>query len=171
MQETINAQVLTPINTSISGLNALMSALEKNPELIQKCSDETIRNVSGQLGQIVSNINGPMMQIHQMLSQLIYKPSVKGSVGEKVLAEIWPGDFGKDIITPLGGAGREDFLVTSYPDMGFNRYGERISVERKSGKQRYTGAHFEQTVRHSIERGVHTQSLPMIHRIIFLKKQ
>jgi hypothetical protein len=50
-----------------------------------------------------------IQQIYQILSQLIYKPSVKGSVGEKVLVEIWPGDFGRDIITPLGGAGREDF--------------------------------------------------------------
>ena len=154
VQETINAQVLTPMNTSMSGLNALMSALEKNPELIQKCSNKTIQNVSGQLGQIVSSINGPMMQIHQMLSQLIYKPSVKGSVGEKALAEIWPGDFDKDVVTMLGGAGREDFLVTPYLDSGFNRYGDRISVERKSGKQKYTGAHFEEAVRHSIERGV-----------------
>jgi hypothetical protein len=88
-----------------------------------------------------------------MLSQLIYKPSVKGSVGEKVLAEIWPRDFGKDLIEMLGGAGREDFLVTPYLNTGFNRYGERISVERKSGKQKYTGGHFEEAVRHSIERG------------------
>jgi hypothetical protein len=153
IQQTINAQVLTPINTSISGLNALMSALEKNPELIQKCSDETIRNLSGQLGQIGSSVNGPMLQIHQMLSQLIYKPSVRGSVGEKVLAEIWPRDFEKDLIKMFGGAGREDFLVTPYLNTGINRYGDRISVERKSGKQRYTGAHFEEGVRHSIERG------------------
>ena len=45
VQQTINAQILTPINTSISGLNALMSTLEKNPELIQKCSEETMRNL------------------------------------------------------------------------------------------------------------------------------
>jgi hypothetical protein len=153
VQQTINEQVLSPISSSISGLNALMTALEKNPELIQKCSDETMRSLSGQLNQIVSIINGPTMQIHHMLSQLIYKPSVKGSVGEKVLAEIWPGDFGKDLIKMLGGAGREDFLVTPYLNDGFNRYGDRISVERKSGKQRYTGAHFEEAVRHSIERG------------------
>jgi hypothetical protein len=153
IQQTINEQVLSPISTSISGLNALMSALEKNPELIQKCSDETVRNLSGQLNQIVSIINGPTMQIHQMLSQLIYKPSVKGSVGEKVLAEIWPNDFGKDLIKMLGGAGREDFLVTPYLNSAFNRYGDRISVERKSGKQKYTGAHFDEAVRHSIERG------------------
>jgi hypothetical protein len=153
VQETINAQIFTPISTSISGLNALMSMLEKNPELIQKCSNETIQNLSGQLSQIVSSINGPMIQIQQMLSQLIYKPSVKGSVGERVLAELWPGDFEKDLIEMLGGAGREDFLVTPYLNTGFNRYGDRISVERKSGKQKYTGAHFEEAVRHSIERG------------------
>ena len=153
VQQTINAQILTPINTSVNGLNALMSALEKNPELIQKCSDETMQNIRGQLGQIASSINGPIMQIHQMLSQLIYKPSVKGSVGEKALAEIWPGDFKKDLIKMYGGAGREDFLVTPYLNNGFNRYGDRISVERKSGKQKYTGDHFEEAVRHSIERG------------------
>jgi hypothetical protein len=59
IQKTINAQILTPISTSISGLSTLMSALEKNPELIQKCSDETARNLGGQLSQIVSSINGP----------------------------------------------------------------------------------------------------------------
>jgi hypothetical protein len=153
VQQTINAQILTPINTSVSGLNALMSALEKNPELIQKCSDETMQNIRAQLGQIATSINGPIMQIHQMLSQLIYKPSVMGSVGEKALAEVWPGDFEKDIIKMFGGAGRDDFLVTPYLNNGFNRYGDRISVERKSGKQKYTGAHFEEAVRHSIERG------------------
>jgi hypothetical protein len=156
VQQTINAQVLTPLNTSISGLNALMSALEKNPELIQKCSKETMQNLSGQLNQIVTSINGPttqIQQIYQMLSQLIYKPSVKGSVGEKALVEIWPRDFDKDLIKPLGGAGREDFLVTPYLNSGFNRYGDRISVERKSGKQKYTGAHLDEAVRHSIERG------------------
>jgi hypothetical protein len=156
LQQTINAQILTPINTSINGLNILMSMLEKNPELIQKCSEETVQNLTVLLNQIISSINGPstqVQQIYEMLSQLIYKSSVKGSVGEKVLAEIWPGHFGKDLIMPLGGAGREDFLVTPYLDSGFNRYGDNISIERKSGKQKYTGSHFDEAVRHSIEKG------------------
>jgi hypothetical protein len=111
-----------------------MSALEKNPELIQKCSKETMQNLSGQLNQIVTSINGPTMQIqqiYQMLLQLIYKPSVKGSVGEKALAEIWPRDFDKDIIKMLGGASREDCLVTPYLNNGFSRYGDRISGEKE----------------------------------------
>jgi hypothetical protein len=53
----------------------------------------------------------------------------------------------------LGGAGREDCLITPYLNNGLNRYGDRISIERKSGKQKYTGAHFDEAVRHSIERG------------------
>jgi Mg2+ and Co2+ transporter CorA len=156
VQQTINAQILTPINTSMSGLNALISTLEKNPELIQKCSDDSLRNLTGHLNQIVSSINGPttqIQQIHHMLSQLIYKPSVKGSVGEKILEEIWLQYFSKDLIEMLGGAGREDFLVTPYLNNGVSGYGERISIERKSGKQTYTGAHFKETVQHAIEKG------------------
>lgn len=156
VQQTINAQILTPINTSISGLNALMLTLEKNPVLIQKCSDETMRNINGHLNQIVSSINGPttqIQQIYQMLSQLIYKPSVKGSVGEKILADLWPQYFNKDLIEMLGGAGREDFLVTPYLNNGVSGYGDRISIERKSGKQTYTGTHFKEAIRHAVEKG------------------
>ena len=133
-----------------------MSTLEKNPELIQKCSDDTMRNLTGHLNQIISSINGPttqIQQIYQMLSQLVYKPSVKGSAGEKILADIWPQYFNKDPIERLGGAGREDFLVTPYLNNGISGYGDRISIERKSGKQTYTGAHFKEAIRHSIEKG------------------
>ena len=48
VQEAINAQVFTPISSSISGLNAVISTLEKNPELIQNCSKETAQILSGQ---------------------------------------------------------------------------------------------------------------------------
>lgn len=133
-----------------------MSTLEKNPELIQKCSDDTLRNLTGHLNQIISSINGPttqIQQIYQMLSQLVYKPSVKGSAGEQILADIWPQYFNKDLVERLGGAGKEDFLVTPYLNNGISGYGDRISIERKSGKQTYTGAHFKEAIRHSIEKG------------------
>jgi hypothetical protein len=53
----------------------------------------------------------------------------------------------------LGGAGREDFLATSYLNNGISGYGDTISIERKSGKQTYTGAHFKETIQHAIEKG------------------
>jgi uncharacterized phage infection (PIP) family protein YhgE len=79
VQQTINSQIMTPISTSISGLNALMSTLEKNPQLIQKCSEETIRNLNAHLNQIASMINGPTTQIQQ-----IYQMTV---------ADMWPQYF------------------------------------------------------------------------------
>ncbi|MGB0027269.1 MAG: hypothetical protein WBP64_10545 [Nitrososphaeraceae archaeon] len=36
---------------------------------------------------------------------------------------------------------------------GTSSYGDRISIERKSGKRTYTGAHFKDAIRHSIEKG------------------
>jgi hypothetical protein len=157
VQHTIYAQISNPLTTSVSGLNALIKTLEKNPQLIQECSKETTQNIIGQLNQIVSNIiGGPatqIKQIYEMLSQLIYKPSVKGSVGEQILEDIWPKYFSKDVIEKLGGAGKEDFLVTPYVNNGVSGYGDIISIERKSGKQTYTGAHFTEAIQHSIEKG------------------
>jgi hypothetical protein len=158
VQQTINQQILAPITTSISGLNVLTATLEKNPELIQKCSERTIQTLNENIKQIVAAINnGPTtVQIHQiseMLSQLIYKPNTKGSVGETILSEVWPQYFRQDIVDPLGGAGREDFLVTPYLNNGISRYGDRISIERKSGRQMYKGAHFREAVQHAIDKG------------------
>jgi hypothetical protein len=77
----------------------------------------------------------------------------KSSTNEKILADIWPQYFNKDLVEMLGGAGSEDFLVTPYLNNGLSGYGDRISIERKSGKQTYTGAHFKEAIRHSIEKG------------------
>lgn len=157
VQQTIYAQISSPLSTSVSGLNALIRTLEKNPELIQECSKETTQNIIGQLNQIVSSIiGGPaaqIKQIYEMLSQLVYKPSVKGSVGEQILEDIWPKYFSKDVIERYGGAGKEDFLVTPYVNNGVSGFGDIISIERKSGKQTYTGAHFKEAIQHSIDKG------------------
>ncbi|HEY6885594.1 MAG TPA: hypothetical protein VI278_16290 [Nitrososphaeraceae archaeon] len=83
----------------------------------------------------------------------MYKPSVKGSAGEQILADMWPQYFNKDLLERLGGAGREDFLVTPYLNNGISGYGDRISIVRKSGKQTYTGAHFKEAIQHAIEKG------------------
>lgn len=113
-------------------------------------------SMNGHLNEIVSSFNEPntqILQIHQMLSQLLYKPSVKGAVGEQILEEMWPQFFNKDLIERLGGACKEDFLVTPYLNNGISGYGDRISIERKSGKQVYTGAHFKEAIQHSVEKG------------------
>jgi hypothetical protein len=66
--------------------------------------------------------------------------------------------FNKDLVERRGSASKEDLLVTPYLNNGISGYGDRISIERKSGKQIYTGAHFKEAIQHAIEKGA-TMSL------------
>jgi hypothetical protein len=48
-------------------------------------------------------------------------------------------------------------IMVRFPEKRFNRkethYGEKISIERKTGKQTYTGTHFKAAVDHAIDKG------------------
>jgi hypothetical protein len=158
VQQTISDQIFAPITASINALNALTTTLQNNPKQIQESSKQTIQSLNESIRQIICTINnGPSAQIRQiqeMMSQLLYKPNIKGSVGETVLADIWPQYYRFDFVERLGGSGREDFIVTSYLNSGVSHHGDRISIERKTGKQKYTGAHFTEAVQHANARGI-----------------
>jgi hypothetical protein len=158
IQQNINNQIFAPINASINALNTLTATLQNNPKQIQESSKQTIQSLNESIKQIVFTINnGPTAQIRQiqeMISQLVYKPNIKGSVGEMILADIWPQFYRFDLVEKLGGSGREDFIVTPYLNTGVSRHGDRISIERKSGKQKYSGTHFDEAVKHAVARGI-----------------
>lgn len=162
VQKMINEQILTPITTSTNGLSALMRTIERlteqNPDLIEESSKRNIQCLQSELIHVKDTINGlyntpQIQQISQMLSQLLYKPNSKGHAGETVLADLWPQYFNKDLIEVVGGAGREDCMVIPYLNSSISDYGEIISIERKAGKQQYTGAHLKGAVQHAIEKG------------------
>ena len=44
-------------------------------------------------------------------------------------------------------------MVIPFLNSGINNYGEKISIERKTGKQTYTGTHFKAAVDHAIDKG------------------
>jgi hypothetical protein len=158
IQQNINNQIFTPLNARINALNSLTATLQNNPKQIQESSKQTIQSLNESINQIIFTINnGPTVQIRQiqeMISQLVYKPNIKGSVGESVLADIWPQFYRFDFVERLGGSGREDFIVTPYLNSGVSRHGDRISIERKSGKQKYSGTHFDEAVKHAVARGL-----------------
>jgi hypothetical protein len=158
IQQTVNNQIFSPITASINALNTLAATLQNNPRQIQESSKQTIQSLNESIKQVVFTINnGPSAQIRQiqeMMSQLLYKPNIKGAVGETVLADIWPQYYRFDFIERLGGSGREDFIVTPYLNSSVSRHGDRISIERKTGKQKYTGSHFGEAVQHASARGI-----------------
>jgi hypothetical protein len=94
VQQTISDQIFTPITASINALNALAATLQNNPKQIQESSKQTIQSLNESIKQIIFAINnGPSAQIRQiqeMMSQLVYKPNIKGSAGETGLADMWP---------------------------------------------------------------------------------
>ena len=51
-------------------------------------------------------------------------------------------------------AGIENIIVTPYLNSGFSRHGDRISIERKTGKQKSSGTHFDEAVQHAVARGL-----------------
>jgi hypothetical protein len=158
IQQNINNQIFTPITASINALNTLTATLQNNPKQIQESSKQTIQSLNESIKQIIFTINnGPTVQIRQiqeMMSQLLYKPNIIGSVGEAVLADIWPQFYRFDFVERLGGSGREDYIVTPFLNSGVSHHGDRISIERKTGKQKYTGAHFDEAVQHAVARGL-----------------
>src|SRR5207253_2857075 len=79
-------------------------------------------------------------------------PNTKGNVGEKILVNLWPQYFGHDEVKWVSNAGNEDLMVTPYWNSGVNNYGEKISIERKTGKQTYSGTHFKAAVDHAIDK-------------------
>jgi hypothetical protein len=158
VQQTIRDQIFMPITSSINALNVLTAILQNNPKQIQESSKQTIQSLNESIKQIIFAINnGPSAQIRQiqeMMSQLVYKPNIKGSAGETGLADMWPQYYRFDLVEKLGGAGREDLIVTPYLNSGFSRHGDRISIERKAGRQKYSGDHFDEAVQHAVARGL-----------------
>jgi hypothetical protein len=135
--------------------------LKDDDRLIEQLTaqiSEYEQSLNESIKQIIFTVNnGPTAQIRQiqdMISQLVYKPNIKGSVGEMVLADIWPQFYRFDLVERLGGSGREDYIITPYLNSGVSCHGDGISVERKTGKQKYSGTHFDDAVKHALARGL-----------------
>jgi hypothetical protein len=155
-QKMFNEQIRNPISTIVTSLGALMTTLEQNPKLIQQCSEREIEILKTQFKLLEGAINEPskhMNLVVNMISEFMHKPNTKGSIGEKILVDLWPQYFEHDDVKLVGNAGNEDLMVIPFLNSGINNYGEKISIERKTGKQAYTGSHFRAAVDHAIAKG------------------
>src|SRR5271157_11621 len=88
-------------------------------------------------------------ELRNTINSLINKPTNRGRFGEGVLAESWTAECEQDIVDQKGGAGEPDALVVPYLGMNGGSYGQKISVERKTGAQKYSGKHLEEASRHA----------------------
>jgi hypothetical protein len=155
-QKMFNEQIRNPISTIVTSLGVLMTTLEQNPKLIQQCSEREIETLKTQFKLLEGIINEPSKNMNllvNMISEFMHKPNTKGSIGEKMLVDLWPQYFEHDDVKLVGNAGNEDLMVIPFLNTGINNYGEKICIERKTGKQAYTGSHFKAAVDHAIAKG------------------
>ncbi|MGI0012405.1 MAG: hypothetical protein ACREBU_03025 [Nitrososphaera sp.] len=161
LQQKLNLQVLVPISNTTSAMTTVIDHLQDlartNPSLIEQGFTRTLEGFKAEMNSIRTAIHEPaarITELNQLVNQLVYKPIARGNAGEAILTDLWIESFTKDQIEKLGGAGREDLLIRPYlGSNGSARFGDAISIERKTGKQRFTGSHREEAIRHAKEKG------------------
>ncbi len=150
-------KILSPLQV---GTNSLLSLSQQLSALTQHLPTDVREEISTKIEEVqkqlksleeqTSKSSQPVVQqiseLTSSINQLMNKPSSKGRFFENTLAEVWQATFTKDNITPKGGAGESDLIVVPY--IG-NRYGEKISVERKAGGQKYSRKHITEAIEHA----------------------
>jgi hypothetical protein len=161
LQEKMNVQVLVPVGNTMTAMTAIIDRLEKlaqtNPSLIEQGFNRTLEGFRAEMTSIRAAIHEPTAKIGELnilVSELMHKPIARGTFGESVITDLWNEQFTKDLIKQVGGAGREDLLIRPYlGNNGSARFGDTIALERKSGKQKFSGSHRMEAIRHAREKG------------------
>jgi hypothetical protein len=150
----------TPLTMFNETLNPLVEKIgqliEKLPKNLREEFKEVKIELQEKLAEIKNNahessvaVGCEVKELRNTINTLINKPTARGRFGESVLSESWIAEFAQDIVDPKGGAGEPDALVVPYLGMNGGDYGQKISVERKAGTQKYSGKHLEEASRHA----------------------
>lgn len=105
------------------------------------------------LQETARNLNEPIQrdlkELFQFINLLTNKPIVKGVINEETLSLSWPEAFPKDNVSKKGGPGQPDLIIIPYLEVNGFQIGQKITIERKSGQQRYSGSHLHEALKHS----------------------
>ncbi len=163
IQEQVN-RTMAPIDMIIKNINPLIQKLaeltQKLPEGVRKEFAETNMQLTEGLkamqdvsSKVADPVQKQIKELTDTINQLINKPTSKGKVGEITLSQCWQETFIKDKVEIKGGAGQPDIIITPYLNFIGSRYGQKIIIERKAGKQMYNGDHLDKTIAHAKAEG------------------
>ena len=153
-----------PLTILNGAINPLMQKLDRLTEVLPKNLKEEFGEELGKLKDALAEIkshveksNGAIgdevRELGNNINSLINKPTERGRFGEAVLTRTWSAEFAQDIVDEKGGPGEPDMVVTPFLEMNGGDFGQRISIERKAGSQRYCGRHVEEASRHGRKNG------------------
>jgi len=146
----IFVQSVFPLSNKLQGLiDELPSNVKDEFCQINEQLSDRLKSIE----QVTKSSNEPIQrdlkELFQFINLLTNKPIVKGSIGEETLALSWPEAFPMDSVSKRGGPGKSDMLISPCLEINGLKMGQKIAIERKSGQQRYSGAHLHEAVNHS----------------------
>lgn len=151
--------ILSPVDLITKTVNPLIQRLAELTDKLPENIKEEFADVNNELTQKMKTIEDAatkatdpvqkqVKDLSDAINQLVNKPNAKGKAGENMLGDCWQESFLKDKVEVLGGPGQSDIIIVPYLTDS-QKYGERIVVERKTGKQKYNGHHLEKTISHA----------------------
>jgi uncharacterized coiled-coil DUF342 family protein len=148
--------MIQPLSQKLEGLAA------KLPEDLRKEFNEINGQLTAQVKTIQDIAKGvaepvqrDVKELSLSINAMINKPTSLGTVKEETLKLSWQEVFMKDKTCRKGGPGQPDLVVVPFLELSGARFGQKIIVERKAGKQKYCGTHLQEAIEHTRAEGSH----------------
>jgi vacuolar-type H+-ATPase subunit D/Vma8 len=138
------------ISTLTTLTDMLSKLLEKLPEGLKQEFAAVLKKLETVNETTSKSSENVVQKFNETFSELMNKPTSKGKAGEKTLSQAWSLTYTEDDIEEKGGPGEADFVVC--PSVKSERTG-KLSVERKSGSQKYKYSHVKEAIKHARDEG------------------
>ena len=146
--------MIQPLSQKLEGLTA------KLPDDVRKEFNEINLQLTAQMKTMQDVSKGVAEPVQRELKELslsintmINKPTSLGTVKEETLKLSWQEVFVKDKTCRKGGPGQPDLVVVPFLELSGARFGQKIIVERKAGRQKYCGTHLQEAIEHTRAEG------------------
>ena len=165
VEEQISA-ALKPLNIARSTINPLIEKLESLIENLPQNLQGQFKNIKTELNerlesinQVAANSSKPVQEeikeLALCINTLISKPTSVGTLNEETLRLSWDEFFVKDKTYRKGYAGKPDLIVLPFVERNGVQVGQKIVIERKAGRQKYSGVHLQEAINHTRAEGAH----------------
>jgi hypothetical protein len=149
-------KMVYPLSEKLEELTAkLPEDVKKEFYEINMQLNEKLKSIHEAATSATEPVQRDVKELSDTINQLINKPSSKGLVNEETLKLSWQEVFVKDKTFKKGGAGQADLVVIPYLQLRGTRFGQKIILERKAGRQKYCGTHLQEAIEHTKAEGSH----------------
>jgi hypothetical protein len=147
-------KIVYPLSEKLEGLIAtLPEGVKKEFREINLQLTEKLKSIHEAATSATEPVQRDLKELNDTINQLINKPVCKGLVNEETLKLSWQEVFVKDKTFKKGGPGQPDLVIIPSLQLNGKGFGQKIVVERKAGRQKYSGIHLQEAIEHTKAEG------------------